>query len=70
MTLALGESTIGERGGASAEYNGAVNESRTAGIDFWSGRIGRPLTENEEVAIVVLADAWFAQRRNYELHAR
>jgi len=54
--LALEETPIGERGPASAEHNLAVNRYRTAGIDFWNGRIGRPLTEQEEDAIVVLAD--------------
>ena len=54
--LALDEATIGERGPAGAEHNRAVGECRTAGIDFWAGRIGRPLTEHEEDAIVVLAD--------------
>ena len=54
--LDLEETPIGERGPASAERNLAVNRYRTAGIDFWNGRIGRPLTEQEEDAIVVLAD--------------
>ena len=54
--LALEETPIGECGPASAEHNLAVNRYRTAGIDFWHGRIGRPMTEQEEDAIVVLAD--------------
>jgi hypothetical protein len=54
--LALEEATVGERGPASAERNLAINRYRTAGIDFWHGRIGRPLTEHEEMAIAVLAD--------------
>jgi hypothetical protein len=54
--LSLDEVPIGERGPASAEHNLAVNRYRTAGIDHWRGRIGRPLTEHEEDAIVVLAD--------------
>jgi hypothetical protein len=54
--LALEEAPIGERGPTSAEHNRAVNRYRTAGIDFWTDRIGRPLTEYEEDAIVVLAD--------------
>lgn len=55
-TLALEDATIGERGPANAEHNRAVNRYRTAGIDFWHDRLGRPLTETEEDAIVVLAD--------------
>jgi hypothetical protein len=54
--LALEDAPIGERGPASAAHNLAVNRYRTAGIDFWHDRLGRPLTENEEDAIVVLAD--------------
>lgn len=54
--LALAETPIGERGPSSAERNRAVNRYRTAGIDFWGDRLGRALTENEEDAIVVLAD--------------
>jgi hypothetical protein len=54
--IALEETPIGERGPASAAHNLAVNRYRTAGIDFWHGRVGRPLTEQEEDAIVVLAD--------------
>jgi hypothetical protein len=53
--LAL-DATIGERGPANAEHNRAVNDYRTAGIDFWGIRLGRTLTEEEEMAIVVLAD--------------
>jgi hypothetical protein len=54
--LALEDTPIGERGPTSAERNLVVNRWRTAGIDFWTGRIGRTLTEHEEMAIAVLAD--------------
>jgi hypothetical protein len=52
----LAASNVGDRGPASAEVNRRIAAGRGAGIDFWSGRIGRPLTESEEDAIVVLAD--------------
>jgi hypothetical protein len=54
--LALEEAPIGEREPASAERNLTINRYRTAGIDHWRDRLGRTLTEHEEMAIAVLAD--------------
>lgn len=55
---------IGGQGPADAKLNRGIAAARRAGISFWEGRIGRPVNESEEDAIVVLADGLARARRD------
>jgi hypothetical protein len=48
---------VGGQGPAGAELNRQIAAARTAGINHWCGRIGQPLNEAEEDAVVILADS-------------
>jgi hypothetical protein len=62
-TLALGHA--GHRGGVvSARVNARIAGARDRGIRRWADMLGRPLTELEEDAVVILADG--LARRNDE----
>ena len=60
----LALAAVGSRGFESAEFNRRLCAWRTQGIDFWSRRLGRDLTQAEEEAVIVLADGLARTREN------